>query len=96
MTVAARLQEPRCIQIATEPGSDLHRAALRLADHETVVAPLVASDHNAATAGHALGGDDGSDSQDLTRGEARVVTDGVEDDRVDSPAELESLLTGDG
>ena len=96
-TVAARLQEPRCIQVATEPGSDLHRAALRLADHETVVAPLVASDHNAAaTAGHALGSDDGSDSQDLTRGEARVVTDGVEDDRVDSPAELESLLTGDG
>jgi len=89
-TVAARLQEPRCIQIATEPGSDLHRAALRLADHETVVAPLVASDHDtAATAGHAPDGEEG----DLARGEARVVADGVEEGRADSPAALETLLT---
>jgi uncharacterized protein YyaL (SSP411 family) len=89
-TVAARLQEPRCIQVATEPGSDLHRAALRLADHETVVAPLVASDHDtAATAGHAPDGEEG----DLARGEARVVADGVEEGRADSPAALETLLT---
>jgi uncharacterized protein YyaL (SSP411 family) len=88
--VAARLQEPRCIQVATEPGSDLHRAALRLADHEMVVAPLVASDHDtAATAGHAPDGEEGN----LARGEARVVADGVEEGRADSPAALETLLT---
>jgi uncharacterized protein YyaL (SSP411 family) len=88
--VAARLRDPRCIQVATAPGSDLHRAALRLADHETVVAPLVASDHDtAATAGHAPDGEEG----DLARGEARVVADGVEEGRADSPAALETLLT---
>jgi uncharacterized protein YyaL (SSP411 family) len=88
--VAARLRDPRCIQVATAPGSDIHRAALRLADHETVVAPLVASDHDtAATAGHAPDGEEG----DLARGEARVVADGVEEGRADSPAALETLLT---
>ncbi|PGF15655.1 thioredoxin domain protein [Natrinema sp. CBA1119] len=39
-TVVSRLLEgPLVIRIAGEPGSDLHRAALRLADHEKVVVP---------------------------------------------------------
>jgi hypothetical protein len=38
--VAARLQrDPLVIEVATEPGSDLHRAALRVTDHEKVVRP---------------------------------------------------------
>ncbi|NKE34261.1 thioredoxin domain-containing protein [Natronococcus sp. JC468] len=48
-TVAARLLEgPLAIRIGDEPGSDLHRAALRLADHEKVVVP--AADLEAGTA----------------------------------------------
>ncbi|WP_251328264.1 DUF255 domain-containing protein [Haloplanus pelagicus] len=38
--VAARLRrDPLVIDVATDPGSDLHRAALRVADHEKVVRP---------------------------------------------------------
>jgi hypothetical protein len=37
--VAARLLEPQAVEVGTPAGSDLHRAALRLADHETVVVP---------------------------------------------------------
>ncbi|GAB6861741.1 DUF255 domain-containing protein [Haloplanus litoreus] len=38
--VAARLQrDPLVIEVATDPGSDLHRAALRVTDHEKVVRP---------------------------------------------------------
>jgi uncharacterized protein YyaL (SSP411 family) len=33
------LNEPPVVAVGTEPGSDLHRAALRVADHETVVVP---------------------------------------------------------
>jgi len=33
------LHEPPVVAVGTEPGSDLHRAALRVADHETVVVP---------------------------------------------------------
>jgi len=88
---SARLHEPRVIEVATKPGSNLHRAALRLADHETVVAPLVASDHG-TTAGHDPA--EGKDSA-LARGEARVVTDGTEAGRADTPAGLEALLTGE-
>jgi len=48
--VAARLQRPGLsIRVATEPGSDLHRAALRVADHEAVVRPQ-ASGPDAGTA----------------------------------------------
>jgi uncharacterized protein YyaL (SSP411 family) len=93
-TVAARLREPRCIQVGTEPGTDLHRAALRLADHETVVAPLVADDsETAVAAAHAP--DHGDAGEALAPGEARVVTDGVENGRAGSPAALETLLTGE-
>ncbi len=39
-SVAARLcREPLVIAVADAPGSDLHRAALRVADHEKVVIP---------------------------------------------------------
>ena len=38
-TVAARIQQPRAIAVGTPAGTDLHRAALRLADHESVVVP---------------------------------------------------------
>ena len=39
-TAAARVSRPPLrIAVATDPGTDLHRAALRMADHEKVVAP---------------------------------------------------------
>jgi len=38
-SVAARLQDPQRLVVGTEAGTDLHRAALRLADHETTVVP---------------------------------------------------------
>ncbi|MFB6132084.1 MAG: DUF255 domain-containing protein [Halanaeroarchaeum sp.] len=39
-TAAARLlRRPLVVGIGSEPGSDLHRAALRMADHEKVVVP---------------------------------------------------------
>ena len=44
-TVAARLRDPRRIEVGAAAGSDLHRAALRLADHETVVVPDATDSH---------------------------------------------------
>jgi uncharacterized protein YyaL (SSP411 family) len=42
-TAAARLcDDPLVIEVADEAGSDLHRAAMRVADHEKVVIPEVA------------------------------------------------------
>ncbi|MFB6134665.1 MAG: DUF255 domain-containing protein [Halanaeroarchaeum sp.] len=39
-TAAAKLQrEPLVIDVGASPGSDLHRAALRMADHEKIVVP---------------------------------------------------------
>jgi len=38
-SVVARLRDPRAVQVGAPAGSDLHRAALRLADHESVVVP---------------------------------------------------------
>jgi uncharacterized protein YyaL (SSP411 family) len=38
-SVVARLRQPRAIEVGVSAGSDLHRAALRLADHESVVVP---------------------------------------------------------
>ena len=38
-SVAARLQDPQRLVVGTATGTDLHRAALRLADHETTVVP---------------------------------------------------------
>jgi len=37
--VAARLRDTQRLVVGTEAGTDLHRAALRLADHETTVVP---------------------------------------------------------
>jgi uncharacterized protein YyaL (SSP411 family) len=38
-TAASRIQNPTAIRLGTPAGADLHRAALRLADHESVVVP---------------------------------------------------------
>jgi uncharacterized protein YyaL (SSP411 family) len=38
-TQAARIQSPTAVRVGTPAGTDLHRAALRLADHEAVVVP---------------------------------------------------------
>ncbi|MDS0278384.1 DUF255 domain-containing protein [Halomicroarcula sp. S1AR25-4] len=38
-SVAARLRDPQTLRVGTEAGTDLHRAALRLADHETTIVP---------------------------------------------------------
>ncbi|WP_135823901.1 thioredoxin domain-containing protein [Halorussus ruber] len=44
-TAAARLcRDPLVIEVADDAGSDLHRAAMRVADHEKVVVPGVAGD----------------------------------------------------
>ena len=41
-TAAARLcRDPLVVEVADEAGSDLHRAAMRVADHEKVVIPGV-------------------------------------------------------
>ncbi|AKH98401.1 DUF255 domain-containing protein [Halanaeroarchaeum sulfurireducens] len=49
-TAAARvLRHPLVIAVGTDPGEDLHRAALRMADHEKVVIP----DSSAIEPGHA-------------------------------------------
>jgi uncharacterized protein YyaL (SSP411 family) len=88
-TVAARLREPTAVDVGTRPGSDLHRAALRLADHETVVVPRLAE--NAAV--DSAEAHDGP--YDLPDGHARVRSDGTEQGRADSPDTLEALLTED-
>jgi uncharacterized protein YyaL (SSP411 family) len=45
-TAAARLcRDPLVIEVADEVGSDLHRAALRVADHEKVVIPEVENEN---------------------------------------------------
>jgi uncharacterized protein YyaL (SSP411 family) len=79
-SAAARLQQPQVVEVGTEPGADLHRAALRLADHETVVAPRTDADVESAAA-------------IVPDGTARLVVDGSERGTADSPAELEGLLT---
>jgi len=40
-SVASRLLEPASVRVGSPAGSNLHRAALRLADHESVVVPGV-------------------------------------------------------
>lgn len=65
-TAASRLvRDPLTLQVADEPGSDLHRAACRVADHEKVVVPNA---HETV-------------APDLEPGTARVVgVDGVASD----------------
>jgi uncharacterized protein YyaL (SSP411 family) len=43
-TVVARVRDPQVVRVGPPAGSDLHRAALRLADHETTVVPGVGGD----------------------------------------------------
>jgi len=81
-TVAARLQEPTVVEVGTEAGGDLHRAALRLADHETVVAVRPDGGPGVAVA-----------AEDVPDGAARLVTDGAVEGSATSPADLEALLT---
>ncbi len=78
-TATARLRQPQVVLVGTEAGTDLHRAALRLADHETVVAPR---------------GDGEGAAGALEDGQARLVVDGDAVGTADSPAALEALLTG--
>jgi uncharacterized protein YyaL (SSP411 family) len=48
-SVAARLcRDPLVVDVGTDPGSDLHRAALRVADHEAVVRPAGDADPGTA------------------------------------------------
>lgn len=81
-SVASRLLSPQAIEVGTAAGTDLHRAALRLADHETVVVPAADAPRSGLT---------GDPVPDRT---ARLVTDGEEDGYAESPHELETLLTG--
>jgi uncharacterized protein YyaL (SSP411 family) len=80
-TVAARIQDFQTIEVGAPADSGLHRAALRLADHETVVVPN-------ADEGTSIVGDDG-----VANGEARVVVDGAVADRAASPSTLEAIIT---
>lgn len=77
-TIAARLRDLQVVEVGTEAGSDLHRAALRLADHEAVVVP--SPEESVAV-------------RPLPDGEARVVTEGDEQGTARTPAALEALLT---
>ena len=80
--VAARLQRPSVIEVGTPAGTALHRAALRLADHETVVVPGADdSDRNPVA------------DEPVRRGEARVVTAGSVEGTASDPAALEAVLT---
>jgi uncharacterized protein YyaL (SSP411 family) len=81
-TVAARIQQPMVVEVGTEAGSDLHRAALRLADHETVVAVRPDGDPNIPVA-----------AAEAPDGQARLRVDGEIEGAADSPAALEDLLT---
>jgi uncharacterized protein YyaL (SSP411 family) len=84
-TAAARLRHPQAIEVGTPAGTDLHRAALRLADHESVVVPAATEPETGASVA-----DDGTTVAD---GEARLVVDGTVEGRADSPPALEALLT---
>ncbi len=80
-TAVARLREPQVLEVGTQAGTDLHRAALRLADHETVVSPRAESAHIEGA------------GNTVPDGHVRLRTDGTEIGQASSPAELESLLT---
>ncbi|SEO65361.1 hypothetical protein SAMN04487948_1043 [Halogranum amylolyticum] len=57
--VAARLcRDPLVVAVADDVGSDLHRAALRIADHEKVVVPAADSDDYEAGTAYLLDGDE--------------------------------------
>jgi hypothetical protein len=77
-TVASRVLEPRRVEVGAPAGSDLHRAALRLADHEMVVVPDAADSHGVApdrvrlvTDGTVEGGAESPESLEALLTEAR-------------------------
>ncbi|NHN59878.1 MULTISPECIES: thioredoxin domain-containing protein [Halorussus] len=68
-TAAARLcRDPLLVEVADEAGSDLHRAALRVADHEKVVVPGVEGDEYESGAAYVTV--DGERSEPVTTPEA--------------------------
>jgi uncharacterized protein YyaL (SSP411 family) len=73
-TAAARLcRDPLVIEVADAAGSDLHRAALRVADHEKVVIPAV---------------EGSGDGVEYEGGSAYVVVEGERSEPVTTPEEL--------
>jgi len=77
-TAAARLSGVLRIDVATEPGSDLHRAALRVADHEKVVR---------------VGREGAPRPPDgLPSGTARAALAGTESEPAETPGELEARV----
>jgi uncharacterized protein YyaL (SSP411 family) len=81
-TAVARLRSPVAVEVGTPAGSDLHRAALRLADHEAVVVPGAHTDAAAARP-------DPPDAGTAQRRAAGTVTGNAS-----RPAGVEELLTG--
>ncbi len=79
-TVAARLNDPHVLEVGADAGSDLHRAALRLADHETVVAPNPV---------------DGATPRQVPGGKARLFVSGEQQGQATTPAELEAVMTSE-
>ncbi|MEF8885352.1 MAG: DUF255 domain-containing protein [Haloarculaceae archaeon] len=72
-SAVARARDPRVVAVGAPAGSDLHRAALRLADHETAVVP----GDDRAPRGEAVALDDGTESGRASdpAGLERVLTD---------------------
>ncbi|WP_135853906.1 DUF255 domain-containing protein [Halorussus salinus] len=66
-TAAARLcRDPLVVEVADEAGSDLHRAAMRVADHEKVVIPGAAAVRDEVGEGSAVVVVDGERSEPVT------------------------------
>ncbi|WP_158056056.1 DUF255 domain-containing protein [Halorussus halophilus] len=79
-TAAARVcQTPLTIEVADDAGSDLHRAALRMADHEKVVVPDATSEDDTIEDGSAYVVRDGERSSPATTPDelSSLVADGV-------------------
>ncbi|MEF8775624.1 MAG: DUF255 domain-containing protein [Haloarculaceae archaeon] len=85
-TAVGRLRSPVAVEVGAPAGSDLHRAALRLADHEAVVVP--AADRGPD---HPPGGFDRAGPPEA--GEAIRRVDGAVTGRAGDPSGLEELLT---
>ena len=81
-TAAARVcREPLTIEVTDSVGSDLHRAALRIADHEKVVVFADADENGTGGAGES--------------GRASVVRDGERSEPATTPEELSTLVADD-
>jgi len=79
--VAARLRSPTAIEVGAPAGSALHRAALRLADHESVVVPGADADER------------GRSRDAPAAGVARLVREGAVVGSATDPPGLEELVT---